>query len=313
MHRARGAAPLAAFAAPRVCALLVALALGFSACTSAPPYEQRVHVVRAGDTLFSIAWANGVDQRDLARWNGIKNPDVIQVGQRLRLSPPDTAATTQAGSGKSAAPGTRGSAAAGSTHGGASAGGSAAGGSSASKSSTTRPPAEPPLPNLPPPQWVWPADGAVVTRFGSHEGIATGVGIGGRAGDAVRAAAAGRVVYAGSGLVGYGQLVIIKHNETYLTAYGYNSELLVMQGQDVARGQRIASMGLGPERQPQVALRDSAQWRAGRSVAVLSGPLRRTIPRNRSCTDIVRNPSAEGSTLPLKPTAIGDRCRLPLD
>jgi lipoprotein NlpD len=105
---------------------------------------------------------------------------------------------------------------------------------------------------LPPPQWAWPADGSVVTRFGSHEGIATGVGIGGHAGDAVRAAAAGRVVYAGSGLVGYGQLVIIKHNETYLTAYGYNSELLVMQGQDVARGQRIASMGLGPERQPRL-------------------------------------------------------------
>jgi lipoprotein NlpD len=105
---------------------------------------------------------------------------------------------------------------------------------------------------LPPPQWTWPADGAVVTRFGSREGIATGVGIGGHAGDAVRAAAAGRVVYAGSGLVGYGQLVIIKHNETYLTAYGYNSELLVMQGQDVARGQRIASMGLGPERQPRL-------------------------------------------------------------
>ncbi len=88
MRRARGARRLAAFAAPRVCALLAALALGFSACTSAPPYEQRVHVVRAGETLFSIAWANGVDQRDLARWNGIKNPDLIRVGQRLRLSPP---------------------------------------------------------------------------------------------------------------------------------------------------------------------------------------------------------------------------------
>jgi lipoprotein NlpD len=246
VRRARGAARLAAFAAPRICALLVALALGFSACTSAPPYEQRVHVVRAGETLFSIAWANGVDQRDLARWNGIKNPDVIQVGQRLRLSPP-TSAEAPTKSGKSAsAPAARGGTA-GSTGGAAS-----AGGSSASKPSSAKPPAEPPLPSLPPPQWSWPADGAVVTRFGSHEGIATGVGIGGRTGDAVRAAAAGRVVYAGSGLVGYGQLVIIKHNETYLTAYGYNSELLVMQGQDVARGQKIASMGLGPERQPRL-------------------------------------------------------------
>jgi lipoprotein NlpD len=247
VRRARGARRVAPFAAPRLYALLAALAVGFSACTSSPPYEQRAYVVRAGDTLFSIAWQHGVDQRDLARWNGIKNPDVIQVGQRLRLAPP-TAAETQAKGEKSApAPAARGSTGAGSTHGGApSASGSPAGSSSAKL------PAEPPLPNLPPPQWAWPVDGQVVTRFGSHEGIGTGVGIGGHAGDPVRAAAAGRVVYAGSGLVGYGQLVIIKHNETYLTAYGYNSELLVMQGQDVARGQRIASMGLGPERQPRL-------------------------------------------------------------
>ena len=247
MRRARGARRVAPFAAPRLYALLAALALGFGACTSAPPYEQRTYVVRAGDTLFSIAWQHGVDQRDLARWNGIKNPDLIQVGQRLRLSPPP-AAGTQAKSGKSAAtPVSQGSKAAGTTGAGA----PSTGGAPASKSSAAKPP-EPPLPNLPPPQWAWPVDGQVVTRFGSQEGIATGVGIGGHAGDPVRAAAAGRVVYAGGGLVGYGQLVIIKHNETYLTAYGYNSELLVMQGQDVARGQRIASMGLGPERQPRL-------------------------------------------------------------
>ena len=248
MRRARGARRVAPFAAPRLCALLAAFALGFSACTSAPPYEQRTYVVRAGDTLFSIAWQHGVDQRELARWNGIKNPDVIQVGQRLRLAPA-TAAETQAKGGKSTpAPAARGSTGAGSTHGGP----PSASASPAGNSSGAKPPAEPALPNLPPPQWAWPVDGQVVTRFGSHEGIGTGVGIGGHAGDPVRAAAAGRVVYAGSGLVGYGQLVIIKHNETYLTAYGYNSELLVMQGQDVARGQRIASMGLGPERQPRL-------------------------------------------------------------
>ena len=249
MRRARGARRVAPFAAARLCALFAALALGFGACTSAPPYDQRVHVVRAGDTLFSIAWAYGVDQRDLARWNGIKNPDLIQVGQRLRLSPPPAAAAAQAKPGKSAgAPAAHGSAAPGSTGAGA----SSAVGSQTHNPSSAKAPAELPLPNLPPPQWTWPVDGQVVTRFGSHEGIGTGVGIGGRAGDPVRAAAAGRVVYAGSGLVGYGQLVIIKHNETYLTAYGYNSELLVTQGQDVGRGQKIASMGLGPERQPRL-------------------------------------------------------------
>jgi lipoprotein NlpD len=249
VRRARGARRLAPFAAPRLCAVLAALALGFSACTSAPPYGQREYVVRAGDTLFSIAWQHGVDQRDLARWNGIKNPDLIRVGQRLRLSPPVGTAPPATGSKTAAAP-TRGAAAAGSAHGAS--GGNSASGTATSNPSPAKPAPEPPLPNLPPPQWAWPADGAVVTRFGSHEGIATGIGIGGHAGDAVRAAAAGRVVYAGSGLVGYGQLVIIKHNETYLTAYGYNSELLVMQGQDVARGQKIASMGLGPERQPRL-------------------------------------------------------------
>jgi lipoprotein NlpD len=244
VHRARGARRLAPFAAPRICALLAALALGFTACTSSPPYEQRVHVVRAGDTLFSIAWQYGVDQRDLARWNGIKNPDLIRVGQRLQLAPPHASKTSQASPQKSssAAPATRGAAPT----------GASANSAPAAKPSSAKPPAEPALPNLPPPQWSWPVDGQVVTRFGSHEGISTGVDIGGRAGEPVHAAAAGRVVYAGSGLVGYGELVIIKHNETYLTAYGYNNELLVKQGQDVARGQTIASMGLGPERQPRL-------------------------------------------------------------
>jgi len=88
--------------------------------------------------------------------------------------------------------------------------------------------------------------------FGSATGIATGVAIGGREGQPVRAAAAGRVVYAGSGLIGYGQLVILKHNDTYLSAYGHNSRLLVTQGQDVTAGATIALMGVGPERQPRL-------------------------------------------------------------
>lgn len=104
----------------------------------------------------------------------------------------------------------------------------------------------------PPPRWLWPADGAVVARFGTDGAIGSGIGIGGREGQPVRAAAAGRVVYAGGGLIGYGQLVIIKHDETFLSAYGYNSELLVTQGQDVARGATIALMGLGPGRQPRL-------------------------------------------------------------
>ena len=92
----------------------------------------------------------------------------------------------------------------------------------------------------------------IVARFGTDGGISSGIGIAGREGQPVRAAASGRVVYAGGGLIGYGQLVIIKHDETFLSAYGYNSEVLVTQGQDVARGATIARMGQGPNRQPRL-------------------------------------------------------------
>jgi lipoprotein NlpD len=99
-------------------------------------------------------------------------------------------------------------------------------------------------------RWSWPTEGRVVSNFGAD--IASGVGIGGREGQPVRAAADGRIVYAGGGLIGYGQLVIIKHDETFLSAYGHNSELLVTQGQDVKRGDTIALMGQGPNRQPRL-------------------------------------------------------------
>ena len=211
-------------AAGRLCwALLLVLAAGCSslAPTEGPTHGPRasVHVVRPGETLYQIAWQHGLDQRDLARWNGIRNPDALSVGQRLVLAPPRTAANPQRATGATS---TRSS----------------------------------PLPRAPPPQpmpsWLWPTDGAVVMGFGSTTGIATGIAIGGHAGQPVRAAAAGHVVYAGSGLIGYGQLVILKHNDTYLSAYGHNSRLLVTQGQDVVAGATIALMGVGPERQPRL-------------------------------------------------------------
>jgi lipoprotein NlpD len=196
-------------------------------------YEQRMHVVKRGETLYQIAWQHGLDRRDLARWNGIRNPDVIHVGDRLRLSPPAAVARAAPARPLPAKPAGRGRAA------------------RAAKPAPAPAPA-PALPAEPPPQWQWPTDGEVVVRFGAPGGIATGIGIGGRDGQQIRAAAAGRVVYAGGGLINYGQLVIIKHNETFLSAYGFNRELLVAQGQDVARGQPIALMGTGPERQPRL-------------------------------------------------------------
>lgn len=196
--------------------LLFALSIG---CTSTlVDYSAGVHVVQPGETLYSIAWRHRVDHHALARWNGLSDPDVIFVGQRLRLRP---GAAVSAASSRQPAP---------------------------------RPSARPlpELPQVPPPRWLWPTKGPLLRAFGSSDGLVNGIGIGGEAGQEVGAAAAGRVVYAGSGLQAYGQLVIINHNDSFLSAYGYNERLLVSQGQDVRAGQAIATMGLGPERRPQL-------------------------------------------------------------
>ncbi len=113
-------------------------------------------------------------------------------------------------------------------------------GSAVSSSGTPQPAVEAP------PRWQWPVSGEVLSRYGESPLTASGIQIGGRAGDPVRAAAAGQVVYSGSGLVGYGELLIIKHSDNWLTAYGYNQARLVAEGERVAAGQQIARMGEGP-------------------------------------------------------------------
>jgi lipoprotein NlpD len=192
------------------------------------PRQAQVHVVRAGETLYTIAWRHGVDYRLLAQWNNLRDPDFIVAGQRLRLTPPAPSAAEARGARPA---------------------------SSTATASTSRSRSSPPVPAppvLPPPQWQWPTQGPLVYRYGNKAEIASGVGIGGRQGQTVSAAATGRVVYAGSGLTGYGQLVIIKHNDTYLSAYGHNGRLLVNQGQEVRRGDKIAEMGLDPKRRPRL-------------------------------------------------------------
>lgn len=192
--------------------------LALVSCTSSlVSYEARVHVVQPGETLHTIAWRHNLDHRDLAQWNRLSNPDLIYVGQRLELSP-----------------------------------GVGAERPTASAPTRRAPQALPPPPDLPAPPWQWPTEGSVVSPFGSADGVGRGIGIGGTEGQAVRAAASGRVVYAGSGLIGYGPLVIVKHNDTYLSAYGHNRALLVSQGDDVEQGQVIAQMGLGPGRAPRL-------------------------------------------------------------
>jgi lipoprotein NlpD len=198
------------------------------------------YVVKAGDTLMRIALDNGQGWRDIARWNNIENPNLIEVGQVLRVVPPGAGETVAVSKPVSstkvdAKPLDPKAASA-----AASANGAAAAASSAASSA---PPAPVPAPREGDDdvQWAWPAAGPVVSPF--DDARSKGLGIGGKAGDAVLAAADGRVVYAGSGLRGYGNLVIVKHNATYLTAYAHNQTLLVKEDQAVRKGQKIAEMG----------------------------------------------------------------------
>ncbi|MDZ5458994.1 peptidoglycan DD-metalloendopeptidase family protein [Azohydromonas lata] len=226
------------------------------------------YTVRPGDTLIRIGLENGQSWKDLARWNGIDNANLIEVGEVVRVVPPNVDPTAVASRPVNssrvesrpldAKPAASASAAAS----GASASSSASASSPAGAASTAAPvtaaatpsdtasaaptPAAParetaakdPDDNI---NWIWPAGGSVSSAFDDSRN--KGISISGKAGDPVVAAADGRVVYAGSGLRGYGNLVIVKHNNTYLTAYAHNQTLLVKEDQVVKRGQRIAEMG----------------------------------------------------------------------
>ena len=205
-------------AGPVALALVLALLAALGGCGGTPRRPApATYVVSPGDTLYSISWRHGLDYRDVARWNGIGGDYRIDVGQVLTLAPggraPAAAATSRPRAAQPAAP------------------------------------LPAPLPVTPAPHWSWPADGAVAGTVAKPSG-GVGLQIDGALGSPVRAAAAGRVVYTGSGLRAYGELVIIKHDDTWLTAYGYNRELLVHEGDTVRAGQPIAAMGVGPGQQP---------------------------------------------------------------
>lgn len=201
------------------------------------------YTVKAGDTLIRIALDNGQNWRDVVRWNSIENPNVIEVGQVLRVLPPGVDASAVAARGVAPA---RADARPLDAKPPAGAASGVAGAASVPASTASAPIVPPPAP-APPREgdddlnWAWPAAGGVSSPF--EEGRSKGVAILGKAGDPVFAAADGRVVYAGSGLRGYGNLVIVKHNNTYLTAYAHNQTLLVKEDQPVRRGQKIAEMG----------------------------------------------------------------------
>ncbi len=188
------------------------------------------HVVRKGETLYSISWRYGYDYREVAAWNDIPPPYIIREGQRLRLTPPPDRrkipAAPNGGNQPRRAPAKRPET-----------------GPAAPVVEKTGPavtaPAQPPRKLT----WVWPAEGSILTRFSPGKPGRKGIDIGGRLGDPVKAAAAGRVVYSGKGIPRYGNLLIIKHNDKFLSAYAHNRRLLVEEGAWVAKGQKIAEMG----------------------------------------------------------------------
>ncbi|MDR2710062.1 MAG: peptidoglycan DD-metalloendopeptidase family protein [Burkholderiales bacterium] len=240
----------------------------------------KTYTVRQGDTLFSIAQKNAVDQRELAEWNNITDPSKLSAGQVLQLTPPDGKATN---SSVTTAPlqtvppvagGSGGTMAASTTRASgnvktepkaekqpyseqalmamnrANEGATGTNTSTATTTSTTANTTTA-SPTTPPPtttatadgiKWSWPTQGKVTSTF-SEKANFKGIDIVGNAGQPVVASATGKVVYVGSGLRGYGKLVIVKHNETFLSVYAHNREVLVQLGQQVKSGQKIAEMG----------------------------------------------------------------------
>lgn len=194
--------------------------------------ESGHHVVSRGDTLYAIAWRYHLDYRDVARWNGIRPPYLIYPGDKIQLRRPPTSPISRQArtpspplskSGQTPSPPIE----------------------QAQRQPPTRQPAadkaSSSVATAGPIKWSWPTEGQLIkTKSPTAE---KGIKIGGRNGQNIHAAAPGQVVYSGSGLIGYGKLIIIKHNDTYLSAYAHNDKLLVKEGDSVKGGQQIATMG----------------------------------------------------------------------
>ncbi|TVP88301.1 MAG: LysM peptidoglycan-binding domain-containing protein [Pseudomonadaceae bacterium] len=205
---------------------------------SSQPVTSGSHTVQRGDTLYSIAFRYGWDWRQLAANNNIPAPYTIFPGQQLSLRA-GTAGARPSSPATSSRPAT------------ASSTPSRPAASPPAPSSSQRSESPQPRPSTPATSsssasvsgWSWPAEGPLIARFHSNDSLNKGIDIAGDLGQPVKAAAAGSVVYAGRGLIGYGEMVIIKHNDTYLSAYAHNNRLLVDEGDTVKAGQKIAEMG----------------------------------------------------------------------
>ena len=195
---------------------------------------QSYYVVAEGDTLYSIAFQAGKDYRQLAQWNGIRWPYRIYPDQKLRLTPSRNSARSLSNTASKqhtrSAPRTQ----------------------TAKRRSNATSRAAPTTVKSRQIMWQWPTYGPVLNRYSSAVPGRNGLEIGGKLGQPVRTTAAGRVVYSGSGLRGYGKLIIVKHDDVYLSAYGHNRRLLVKEGETLKAGQVIAELGDTGASQPKL-------------------------------------------------------------
>jgi lipoprotein NlpD len=208
-------------------------------CAGNQPYHARGpgwYMVKPTDTLYSISWRYGLDYHDLAQWNGLNDDYLIHPGQQLILIEPDNIPDQQISTASKS--------------------------SENSRASTPKSVVATPLPdtgiitsnqsadNNKDIKWSWPTEGKVESFFSLKDLDRRGIDIAGKIGQPVYAVAAGKVVYSGTGLAGYGNLIIIKHNDTYLSAYAYNRNRLVAEGMQVKQGDLIAEMGQDNDKNP---------------------------------------------------------------
>lgn len=179
--------------------------------SSIPSKAPTLYKVKKGDTLYSISWRYGVNYKSLAKINNIRSPYKIYIGQKLRFK---SSKSTKTVSSKKVT--TK---------------------QTAKKSSPTKSWSKKSL------AWQWPTEGKVVSTYSKSAAGRKGINIAGKSGQKVVSAASGKVVYSGNGLPRYGNLLIIKHNDVYLSAYAHNKTLLVKDGQLVKAGQKIATLG----------------------------------------------------------------------
>ncbi len=184
-------------------------------------YDHGYHTVLKGETLYSIAFRHGLDYKKIARWNRIRSPYTIYAGQRLKLSPSQVTSKTYQAKKKTSSTKkvlTK---------------------QKPSAKSTVSKPASIPIKH----DWSWPTKGVVIRTYSPRSGGNKGIDIGGKIGQPVLAASSGKVVYSGNGLASYGNLIIIKHSEQFISAYAHNKKLFVKEGGEVKRGEKIAELG----------------------------------------------------------------------